>query len=383
MPAATGGGLAMRAGITLEALARDHQIDLLVIPVVGLAGSPAWARQFCTRVQVLPLETVDGLWSLIERVIDPAEQFAAWRSYPKPALCRFATKHAVDAAARMIGGRRFDELLVFRLYLAPFAAPFLERCARRRLDLDEDEAHTLRSIATLERGRAAAARLVEAERYVALARDQFANFERLFVASPTERGRMLRRWKTAPIVVVPNAVRPPRNNSTAPRGGPLLFVGNLGYAPNVDAVQFLCDEIMPRLRAKVRIVGPHAPASLSRLANPRVTFCGYQRSLTRAYHEARAVVVPLRGGGGTRVKILEAFSRARPVVSTRIGAEGIAATHGEELLVADGAAAIATACQRLLEDHALARELARAAKMFVTVHHSVDRVHESLRSDRV
>src|SRR5262249_38828129 len=135
--------------------------------------------------------------------------------------------------------------------------------------------------------------------------------------------------------VIPNAVRIPPSTSATRRGGPftLLFVGTLGYYPNEDAAIFFCSEILPRLGAsasrpvRLLIVGSNPSLRVRALAQDgKVAITGPLPDLSRCYAAADAVVVPLRAGGGTRIKVLEAFGHRRPVVSTTVGAQGIEVT---------------------------------------------------------
>src|SRR5262249_10809051 len=142
VPAPTGNGLAMRAGVMLEALAADYAVHLLVIPVVAPAPVPEaeqWAARRCARFEVYPVaDRVDPLFRLIARIKDPREALAARVRYPRPGPARFATSGAVRDAARVFARVRFREVHVFRLYMAPFAAPYLDADATCRLDLDDD-----------------------------------------------------------------------------------------------------------------------------------------------------------------------------------------------------------------------------------------------------
>lgn len=98
------------------------------------------------------------------------------------------------------------------------------------------------------------------------------------------------------------------------------------------------------------------------------------------YEKAAVVVVPLRAGSGTRIKILEAFSFRRPVVSTSIGAEGLGVRHEQELLIADTPEQFAAACARLLTDAQLRNRLVESAYSFFRADYSVDRARSVLRS---
>ena len=135
----------------------------------------------------------------------------------------------------------------------------------------------------------------------------------------------------------------------------VVFQGTLRYSPNADAARFLVEDVGPRLRAlvpdaRIRLVGV-APPALARLAHPpAVTLTGQVPDITAELARADVVVIPLRYGSGTRVKILEAFAHRIPVVSTSLGAEGLDVVAGKQLLVADDAEGIAQACASVLGD---------------------------------
>ena len=155
----------------------------------------------------------------------------------------------------------------------------------------------------------------------------------------------------------------------------LVFTGKMDYRPNLDAALWFADEILPLIRAhrpeaRLVIVGQQPPAALlQRGQQPEITVTGAVED-TRPYIAGAAVyVAPLRMGGGTRFKLLEAMAMARPVVSTRLGAEGFAVENGRELILADGPEALAAACLRVLADAGLARRLGRAGHEFVQAHH--------------
>jgi len=372
MPALGGNGLAMRAGATLEALAADYTVHLLVVPVAGSAR-PATAdiRRWCARILVHPAERhVDPLFRLIAAVPDPDEQLAALLAYPRPALCRFATSASVREAAGLAAGPSYAAVHVLRLYLAPFAQPYLAAPGpgrpRCRLDLDDDEPATRTRIAALLRAdgdeRAARAEEAQAQRYQDLAVGLVPGFVRLYVASQADRDRVAARHTGTDVAVLPNTVRAPRPVAPPPAAGPFTFVfaANFGYYPNDDAARWLGTEVLPRLRARarrpflLRLAGAQPSRAVRALAaEPEVSVTGWVDDMTSCYESAHAVVVPLRGGGGTRIKVLEAFAHQRPVVSTAFGAEGLGAAGGEHLLLADDPDGFAAACLRLMTEPAL------------------------------
>jgi glycosyltransferase involved in cell wall biosynthesis len=171
-----------------------------------------------------------------------------------------------------------------------------------------------------------------------------------------------------PSVVVPNGVdssyfRPP---DAAHEPYSMVFTGILGYVPNADGVAWFLREIFPRIvakepRAKVTIVGATPGRHLLRLASPRVHFTGYVEDVRPHVHGADVTIVPLRMGGGTRLKILESFGMMSPVVTTPIGAEGIEMADGEHALIAGEPQEFADAVLRLFADRGLYEKMARNA----------------------
>lgn len=178
------------------------------------------------------------------------------------------------------------------------------------------------------------------------------------------------RSALANVTVIPNTYPRPRRPAGNPAAdGPpvVLFQGSLGYPPNIDGAEWLANAIAPRIRARepateVRLVGRPVP-SVTELHEPGVlTVVGEVPSMDGELARATVAVVPVRYGGGTRVKILESFAHRVPVVSTPLGAEGLEVEDGVHLLLADGPENFAAATVRLLRDAALRVRLTEAAE---------------------
>jgi glycosyltransferase involved in cell wall biosynthesis len=187
----------------------------------------------------------------------------------------------------------------------------------------------------------------------------------------TERDRLLLA-ETAPpgtdVVTVPIGADVPSEPIDGPEARPpvVLFVGSYRHPPNTDAALRLVRQIMPLVwmrhpEATVELVGELPPPEIRALDGPAVRVTGLVPSV--AVHLARAAVVtaPLRLGGGMRVKVVEALAAGKAVVSTALGAEGLAARHGQELLIADTDQALADAICSLLDDEAERRRLGHRA----------------------
>lgn len=176
--------------------------------------------------------------------------------------------------------------------------------------------------------------------------------------------------RTAPVFVVPNGVdieyyHP--NPSAIREPATLLFTGTMDFRPNVDAVRWFVAEVLPlltRKRPDVRldVVGRSPAPAVRRLAAPAVAVTGAVEDVRPYFARASLFVVPMRMGGGVRLKILETLAMGLAVVSTSMGAEGAGLTRGKELLIADTAEQFAAAVLRLLDDPALRSQLARAGR---------------------
>ncbi len=182
--------------------------------------------------------------------------------------------------------------------------------------------------------------------------------------------------------VIPNGVDTdfyrPIDSSEAPaqplRQG-LLFVGSFPHLPNCDALEYFLAEIWPRVRqrlpqAALTVAGARPPAAVLALAGrDGIAVAGEVPDLRPLYQSHRALVVPLRAGSGTRLKILEALASGLPVIATSVGAEGIAALPSRDLVIADTADAFAAAAVQLLLDDALMSTLASQGRQLAEQHY--------------
>ena len=229
------------------------------------------------------------------------------------------------------------------------------------LDLDDDEVQTRERLARLAAEsqatpKIAAFEAAEAKKYAVAAKRYLPAFDRVTVCAAhdaTRLGAPVSRSHfhgSAQRFCVPAdfPVRRPRREGTLR----LLLVGTFGCYANRDAAFFLARDVLPAL---CRLTGGQTPNQFSRqrrsdgelgelALNPIIKVHDYVDDLRPLYSRADVAVVPIRAGGGTRIKILEAFAHGVPVVSTRIGAEGISVADGEHLLLADDADGV---CARL------------------------------------
>ncbi|MCU1295987.1 MAG: hypothetical protein JWO91_265 [Acidobacteriaceae bacterium] len=146
----------------------------------------------------------------------------------------------------------------------------------------------------------------------------------------------------------------------------VMFVGAMDWEPNIDAVEYFCDEIWPQVLAEIpstrfRIVGRNPDRRVQKFASSSVEVTGRVDSVIGHLREAALVIVPLRIGGGTRLKIYEAMAAGKAVVSTSVGAEGLDVHHGKDIMLADTQREFAESILKFLRDRQLRSNFERAA----------------------
>jgi sugar transferase (PEP-CTERM/EpsH1 system associated) len=171
-----------------------------------------------------------------------------------------------------------------------------------------------------------------------------------------------------------------------PSGERIVFVGRMDYHANVEGVRWFSRHVWPRIRARrssavFQIVGGYPVPAISRLARAgEIEITGFVRDVRPYVKEASVVVVPLRVGGGTRLKILEALALRKPVVSTTVGAEGIEAVPDRDLVIADRAETFAAEVVSLLSQPDRRQMLGNAGHRLVQNQYNWDRIVQDLEA---
>ena len=265
---------------------------------------------------------------------------------------------------------RADLIWVERLYAA---LPLSQYAYKTVVDLDDLESVKVsRQAEQAESAFARHALYREAARLAAAERAAARSFRHVAVCSLEDTASFgadcARAW------VIANGVDDALMERPATTRDPfgLVFVGTMNYAPNIDAVLYFCREVLPRIRAQVpaatlTIVGLNPTDPVRALADGHSVFVQANVPEVAPYVQSATVsVVPLRVGGGTRLKILESLALGTPVVSTTVGAEGLHLAHGEHLLLADSAPGMTEAVIRCLQDVKLRTELSAAGRQRVS-----------------
>jgi len=287
---------------------------------------------------------------------------------------RFWSPELHDEVRRAAAEGPVDLLQVEYLQMAPVARGVAAR--RRVLDLHNVESALVRSYARAGRGPAALAVAAEAVALGAMERRVIPGFDTVVVVSERERGRLPAGARH--VLVCPNGRDPDPEGPPEPAATPTAaFVATMGWAPNVDAALWFADQVWPGVlrrlpEARLLLVGREPAPSVQALASPSVEVSGTVDEIRPYLARARVAVAPLRAGGGTRLKILEALDAGRPVVATSIAADGLEDLVGEGVVLADDAAAMVEAVSGLLADADGAAALGRAGRRAVAARHSWD-----------
>lgn len=204
-------------------------------------------------------------------------------------------------------------------------------------------------------------------------------FDRCIAVSENDRNLLLQDVPEQRIELVANGVDTQTCQPLPrPKGVPeLILIGLMSYQPYTDSAIYFCETILPLIRkatgeVKVLVVGPNPSLSVKRLNGNGVTVTGRVPDVTPYYQESCISVVPLRAGGGTRLKILEAMAFGRPVVSTSLGCEGLNVRHEEHLLIADEPQQFADCVLRLLRNDDLYARITNRARALVEAEYDWD-----------
>ena len=297
---------------------------------------------------------------------------------------RLATVPEMQRALdRVLRAKRFDLVNLEMSFLGEYdlrQAPPNERLPRLVVDSHNIDYELARQYARA--GRSLARRLYAGVNWRKLRREELGTYraaDGVYLCSAADQGRLLDEVPGARTAVIPNAADveyyQPRPTDPPLDGRTVVFFGHLSYAPNVDGVIHFVKDIWPRIaeahpEARVKIIGDRAPRSLQLLAGPRVELTGFVSDLRPHVAAAAAVVVPLRLGGGTRLKIVEAMAMGKAIVSTPLGAEGIEAVPGRDLLIEDQPEAFADAVNRLLGAPELAARIGQSARRLAVERYS-------------
>ncbi|WP_415021599.1 glycosyltransferase family 4 protein [Bradyrhizobium sp.] len=351
-------------------LARRHRLTAVVLveSSFDLDECRSAMEAYCDEVVLVPNPHSHG--GLSKRLLQ-LRSIASTQSFERMIVSVPALQEALD---RVLRAKAFD--------IVNLEFSFLGNCELRQAppgctppalvvashNIDYDLARQYARAGSLPR------RLYAGANWRKLRREELGTYrdaDGVSLCSENDQRRLLDEVPGIRSLVIPNAADVdyyrPSPTEPPPDGRTVVFFGLLSYFPNVDAVTHFVQDIWPRVtavhpQAHLKIIGADAPPSILALSQQGVEITGFVSDLRPHLASATAVIVPLRYGGGTRLKIVEAMAMGSAIVSTSLGAEGIEAAPGRDLLIEDEPEAFAQAINDLLADPALAARLGQSAR---------------------
>ena len=360
-PAPPTWGFALRVYHLGRELARHHDVTLLTYD----RGDPT--RDWRHLEELFRVRRVEVPSSAHGKRRTQLRSLLSRRSYHLGSLRTGAMQRAID---ELTAGERFDVIQVESSQMSGFDFP-----SGPTLVLDEHnvEHDLMRRVASVESSWLRRVYQGMEQRKV---RDEEIAAWRLAdgctVTSVQDERTVREAAPATPTRVITNGVDlehfAPIPGAVAPDS--IVFVGSINYRPNTDAVLHFATRILPLVRrarpaATFAVVGQGAPAAVRRLEGPGIRILGGVPDVRPHLADAAVVVVPLRMGGGTRLKVLEGLAMGKALVSTSLGCEGIDVEDGRHLLVADSPEQFAEAVVGLMADAELRRELGAAGRVLV------------------
>ena len=374
-------GAKIRAYYVLRHLATRHEVTLLsFVRPDDRAEDIAHLEGFLTAVHTVPIERSlarnlrAGLVSLLTG---------------RPAII---AREAIEAMRRLVerllDTGRFDVVHADQIPMAQYGLLGERRGVRRLLDQHNATFQIIERLARRESGALKRAFLRrEARAFVRYEREVCRRYDQVVFVSAEDRQALLAPLADFPLeeqtAVIPICVDTDAVSPVPPRDAPfrVTHVGTMYWPPNIEGLLWFYEQVWPAIQAQVpaarlTLIGKNPPPHLQALAaRPDVEVPGYVAELGPYLAETAVFIVPLHAAGGMRVKIVDAWSWGLPVVSTSIGAEGIAVRDGENALIADSASDFAQAVVRLFQDRALQRRLRLQGRRWVEERHDWRRVY--------
>jgi polysaccharide biosynthesis protein PslH len=375
-------GTTIRNFFLLKHLAARHRVDLLTFlaPDEQLtADNPL--HQLCGRVAALP----QPLRRSAQRALDTLRS-------PLPDMALRLEDAAMHRQVRSwLAGEQYDLVQIEGIEMAQYGLGITGGAGRPLVVFDDhnceyllQKRNALTDLRQPARWAAAGYSLIQWQKLLRYEAEVCRQAQLVLAVSTADQAALQAIAPEVAVTVIANGIEP-EAYTPAPPPAPappfrLLFTGKLDYRPNIDAALWFGRTVLPQIQAVepevvFEIVGRNPHPRLATLrTNPAVTLTGEVPDVRPYLASATVCLIPMRVGGGTRLKALEAMAAGKAIVSTRLGIEGIPVTHGQELLLADTPADYAAAVLRLIDDAraggALAGQLGQCARTLVETHYS-------------
>ncbi len=335
-------------------LGQHFELDLIAPALDGAEDTERLCKPYCSEVELVPPHATSKIRRLFR--VGPYEQ--------DPTM--------LAAVQRRLATREYAAIQVEK----PAMVPYLPRDRKIPIVLDTwayGLVGPLRALAHQAGLFSRARSLLQLVRFAMFDALCWPETHCILVVSDIDRTRCERARPGHRVMVIPNgvdceAVRPsPVSSQDQPI---LLFTGDMGFGPNVDAAILLATRVFPEVRhrfpqAELRLVGRNPSPRVLHLSGPGITVTGQVDDMRPYLHQATLYVAPHFTGAGTRTKLLEAMAAGLAIVTTSIGIEGIEATHDREVIIADDPAALSRAALRLLDNPQERAQLGASSRRLV------------------
>lgn len=363
LPFPPDGGVAIRSYNILRLLANHYDVTALCFyrraVMRDVEASLAALRQIASRVEAFPIEQEHRKLRLL---VDHLASVTSGRVYTVRAYESRSFRHRL---CELLSTEAFQLVHVDSLDLSAYL-PLLSKhrviCVHHNVESALLARRAAREPAGLRRRYIMhQSRLMDREERMWCARVA------LNVTVSQDDQEQLRRKTEVPVVVVPNGVDTDAFQPAPREGHGVVFVGGMTWFPNRDALEYFTADILPAIHASeatvpITWVGRASPGAAAEYARHGISLTGYVEDIRPYVYDAACYVVPLRVGGGTRLKILDAWAMGKTVVSTSIGCEGLEAVDGENIIIRDDPTEFASAVSAVLRDPALRDRIGRNAR---------------------
>lgn len=377
-PPIDGGSKAMH-NITLGLLEAGHQVKVLCISTkkhpLKVASIPEDYRER-TRIEGIFVDT-----SL--NVVDAFTDLVTADNYN---ISRFFSPDMDIRLIQLLSQEEFDIIHLESLFVTPYI-PTLRRYSKARIVL---RSHNLEHV--IQERIAQGERNILKKPYRKFLARQLKNYEEKVlrevdgVAAITDADalHMGEHGPTTPIVTIPFGVNPAEYPANRPQGTPIFFhLGSMDWLPNEEGIRWLLRTVWPRVirkhpHAKLHLAGNRMPKDMIRARLPGTTVVGRVPDANRYMGQRHVMLVPLFSAGGMRVKIIEGMALGKCIISTTIGAEGIDHRPGQNILIADTAAAFTEQIEKVIADPKLADTIGENAMELIRMRHTNSEIIKGL-----
>ena len=366
-------GTALRNWGLIHGLAERHRISLLSFrsPEQEVDPAPPLAS-ICERILTVPQperSRRERLWDML--------------TTRQPDMALRLSSHLYDQELKkLLEGNVFDVIQIEGIELAPYLDTVRSLAQDAVVVFDDhnceyllQERTFLTDLYSPARWSGAAYSFVQWQRLRRYEERTCRHADRVLAVSDADAAALRRLIPDLDVTVVPNGIDTetyrPATTRAEDRENTLVFTGTMDFRPNVDAVLWFAKDVLPLVQAdapdvRFLVVGQRPHRRLTPLrGNPAVTLTGWVEDVRPYFGQATVYVAPLRMGGGTRLKLLEAMAMGTPIVATSLGAEGYPVENGRELILADTPSSFADAVVALLRAKKRREQLARRARVFV------------------